>query len=175
MSTESHLREKLRKIEALFAGAGTVGERLAAEAALERVRARLTDIGRRDPPIEMQFTMPDTWSGHLFIALCRRYGLKPYRYRRQRPQHGDGAGAEPIHRSSSVAGVHGTRHRPAILSPRGDAARDPRGSLFRYQRGAGGIGARGAAAELRRELRLLRPRPHGARPSIPTAAVLVVG
>jgi hypothetical protein len=39
MSTESQLREKLRKIEALFAGAGTAGERLAAEAALERVRA----------------------------------------------------------------------------------------------------------------------------------------
>jgi hypothetical protein len=31
MSTESQLREKLRKIEALFAGAGTAGERLAAE------------------------------------------------------------------------------------------------------------------------------------------------
>ena len=41
MSTESQLREKLRKIEALFAGAGTAGERLAAEAALEGVRARL--------------------------------------------------------------------------------------------------------------------------------------
>ena len=84
MPTESHLREKLRKIEALFAGAGTVGERVAAEAALERVRARLTDIERRDPPTEMQFTMPDSWSGHLFLARCRRYGLKPYRYRRQR-------------------------------------------------------------------------------------------
>jgi hypothetical protein len=84
MSTESHLREKLRKIEALFAGAGTVGERLAAEAALERVRARLAEVGRRDPPIEMQFTMPDQWSRHLFLALCRRYGLAPYRYRRQR-------------------------------------------------------------------------------------------
>ena len=33
MSTEFQLREKLRKIEALFAGAGTTGERLAAEAA----------------------------------------------------------------------------------------------------------------------------------------------
>jgi len=28
MSTESQLREKLRKIESLFAGAGTAGERL---------------------------------------------------------------------------------------------------------------------------------------------------
>ena len=58
MSTQSQLREKLRKIEALFAGAGTTGERLAAEAALERVRARLTELGRKDSPIEMQFSMP---------------------------------------------------------------------------------------------------------------------
>ena len=41
MSIESLLREKLRKIKALFAGASTAGERLAAEAALERVRVRL--------------------------------------------------------------------------------------------------------------------------------------
>jgi hypothetical protein len=84
VSTESHLREKLRKIVALFAGAGTAGERLAAEAALERVRARLSELSREDPPIEMQFSMPDQWSRHLFLALCRRYGLRPYRYHRQR-------------------------------------------------------------------------------------------
>ena len=85
MSTiESQLRDKLRKIEALFSGAGTIGERLAAEAALERVRARLTKVQQYDPPIEMKFTVTDTWSVHLFIALCRRYGLKPFRYRRQR-------------------------------------------------------------------------------------------
>ena len=84
ISTESQLREKLRKIETLFAGAGTSGERLAAEAALERVRARLSELGRQDAPIEMQFSMSDQWSRHLFVALCRRYGLKPYRYHRQR-------------------------------------------------------------------------------------------
>jgi hypothetical protein len=84
MNIESQLREKLRKIEALFAGAGTAGERLAAEAALERVRARLAELGRRDAPVEMQFSMPDRWSRHLFLALCRRYGLAPYRYPRQR-------------------------------------------------------------------------------------------
>src|ERR1700704_2132963 len=84
MSTKAQLREKLRKIEALFAGAGTAGERLAAEAALERVRARLSELGRQDPPIEMQFSMPDQWSRHLFVALCRRYGMTPYRYQRQR-------------------------------------------------------------------------------------------
>jgi len=36
MTSESQLREQLRKIEALFAGAGTAGERLAAKAALQR-------------------------------------------------------------------------------------------------------------------------------------------
>lgn len=84
MTIEVELREKLRKIEALFAGAGTAGERLAAEAALERVRARLGELERRDSPIEMQFSMSDQWSRRLFLALCRRYGLKPYRYPRQR-------------------------------------------------------------------------------------------
>src|SRR3977135_945786 len=77
MSTESQLREKLRKIEALFAGAGTAGERLAAEAALERGRKRLTERCRADPSIEMTFLTPDQWSRHLFLALCRRYGMKP--------------------------------------------------------------------------------------------------
>jgi hypothetical protein len=84
MSTESQLRDKLRKIEALFAGAGTAGERNAAEAALTRIRARLAEFGRRDGPIEMQFSMPDQWSRLLFLALARRYGLEPYRLHRQR-------------------------------------------------------------------------------------------
>lgn len=84
MTQEAQLREKLRKIEALFAGAGTAGERDAAEAALQRVRARLAEIERQDPPVEMQFSMPDQWSRHLFLALSRRYGLRPYRYPRQR-------------------------------------------------------------------------------------------
>jgi len=84
MSSESDLREKLRKIEALFAGAGTAGERSAAGAALSRVKARLAELGRSDPEVELQYGMPDQWSRQLFVALCRRYGLNPYRYRRQR-------------------------------------------------------------------------------------------
>lgn len=84
MSGELHLREKLRKIEALFAGAGTPGERNAAEAALQRVRARLAELERKDVPVEMQFSLGDQWSRRLFLALCRRYGLTPYRLYRQR-------------------------------------------------------------------------------------------
>ena len=84
MNGESELREKLRKIEALYAGAGTEGERLAAEAALERVRRRLAELGQRVRAEEFKFSMPDQWSRRLFVALARRYGLKPYRYSRQR-------------------------------------------------------------------------------------------
>jgi hypothetical protein len=84
MVTQAQLRDKLRKIEALFAGAGTAGERFAAEAARERVRAKLVELERREPATEIQFSLPDPWSRQLFIALCRRYGLNPYRYPRQR-------------------------------------------------------------------------------------------
>jgi len=84
MVGDARLREKLRKVEALFAGAGTAGERLAAEAALARIRARLAELQRSEAPVEIQFAVPDTWSRQLFLALCRRYGITPYRYPRQR-------------------------------------------------------------------------------------------
>ena len=58
MSTQSQLRDKLRKIEALFAGAGTPGERDAAEAALGRVRAKLGEMENKEPPIELQTSTP---------------------------------------------------------------------------------------------------------------------
>ncbi len=43
MNDEIALRDKLRKIEALFAGAATTGEKAAAGAAAERIRARLRE------------------------------------------------------------------------------------------------------------------------------------
>ena len=81
---EADVRAKLRKIEALFARAGTEGERMAAKSASERVRARLEGFLKSDKPIEMKFSLTDAWSRQLFFALSRRYGLKPYRYPRQR-------------------------------------------------------------------------------------------
>jgi tRNA nucleotidyltransferase (CCA-adding enzyme) len=81
---DAQLRDKLRKIEALFAGAGTPGEQRAAAAALERIRERLAQVQRQERPIEIRFTFPDQWARRLFVALCRRYALHPYRYRRQR-------------------------------------------------------------------------------------------
>jgi hypothetical protein len=84
MTLEQELRQKLRRIEALYAGATTEGERLAAAAAMERIRTRLRQAERTEVAIEVKFTLADEWSRKLFVALCRRYGLKPYRYRRQR-------------------------------------------------------------------------------------------
>jgi hypothetical protein len=84
MAIEERLQERLRKVEALFFGATTSGEREAAGAAAERLKAKLAEMGPQDPPVEMKFSMPDPWSVRLFMALCRRYGLRPYRYPRQR-------------------------------------------------------------------------------------------
>ncbi|ACA19521.1 conserved hypothetical protein [Methylobacterium sp. 4-46] len=84
MDIEERLRERLRKAESLFAGAATSGERDAAEAAVRRLRVRLAETARAEPPIELKLTVPDAWSARLLIALCRRYGLRPYRYPRQR-------------------------------------------------------------------------------------------
>jgi hypothetical protein len=86
MSSEGELRDKLRKIEALFAGAGTPGEKAAAGAAAERIRARLERTEREEPPVEVRFSLSGPWSRQLFIALCRRYGLRPYRYPRMKRQ-----------------------------------------------------------------------------------------
>jgi hypothetical protein len=84
MLDEDKLREKLRKIEALFAGATTEGERVAAAEARRRVQQRLNNVEQVDPPVEYRFTLADGWSRKLFVALLRRYDLKPFRYRGQR-------------------------------------------------------------------------------------------
>lgn len=81
---EARLLRKLRDLEALFAGATTEGERVAAGNARDRILARLREAEDSDPPIEYRFTMRDRWSQRLFLALARRYGLSPYRYRGQR-------------------------------------------------------------------------------------------
>ena len=84
--SEERLREKLRKIEALYAGAATEGEKSAAGAAAERIRRQLEAASRKERAEEFKFSISDPWSRQLFTALCRRYGLKPYRYTRMHRQ-----------------------------------------------------------------------------------------
>ena len=86
VTPEDRLREKLRKIEALFAGAATPGEKAAAGAAAERIRLQFETASKTERQEEFKFSIPDPWSRQLFTALCRRYGLRPFRYRRMHRQ-----------------------------------------------------------------------------------------
>ena len=81
---EHELLEKLGKIERLYAGATTPGEKEAAADAIQRIQRRLKQTVGAERAIEYKFTLADGWSKKLFMALLRRYDLKPYRYRRQR-------------------------------------------------------------------------------------------
>lgn len=86
MAGEDDIRDKLAKLEALFARGATAGERAAAGAARDRLQARL-DLeaeDREEPETEMQYSLPDVWSVRIFVALCRKHGIRPYRYPRQR-------------------------------------------------------------------------------------------
>lgn len=84
MSDFEQLLEKLRRVEALHARTDVTGEREAAARALEAIRAQLARVEKQDSPIEYSFSMPDSWAKRLFVALLRRYGIQPYRYRGQR-------------------------------------------------------------------------------------------
>jgi hypothetical protein len=81
---EAKLIEKIRLIEALFAGATTPGEKDAAARAKQRILERLKSCERADPPVEYKFRLGDMWSRKVFVALLRRYGIRPYRYGGQR-------------------------------------------------------------------------------------------
>jgi hypothetical protein len=84
VNLEGTLVEKLRKLEALHAGTTVDGEREAARRAAERIRARLAELRAREKDEVMVYRLPDPWTRQMFLALCRRYGLTPYRERGQR-------------------------------------------------------------------------------------------
>jgi hypothetical protein len=79
MFLEGTLLEKLRKIEALHAGTTVDGEKEAARRAAERIRARLAELRGSEKDAVRLYRLQDPWKRKLFLALCRRYGLEPYR------------------------------------------------------------------------------------------------
>ena len=81
---EARLIDKLRLIEALFAGSDIEGEKVAAERARSRILERLKLWEKEAPPVEYRFSMADMWARKVFVALLRRYGIRPYRYSGQR-------------------------------------------------------------------------------------------
>lgn len=84
--TEKELLEKIRAIEALFAGTTHAGERTAAAEARERLLKRLREVQAADPAVEMRFVVHDPWARQLLRAMLRRYGIQPYRRHGQHRQ-----------------------------------------------------------------------------------------
>lgn len=77
------LLEKIKKVEALIAGATTEGERNAAVLAKGRMdKKRQEELARAQK--EYALYTPDNWHKKLLLAICRKYGVKPYRYKRQK-------------------------------------------------------------------------------------------
>ena len=46
--------------------------------------------------MELLYRMPDPWKRQLFVALCRRYGLKPFREAGQALDNGAGPRAADV-------------------------------------------------------------------------------
>jgi hypothetical protein len=71
--------DKIRKIEALIAGAKSDGERQAAEFAKQRLQDKIAA-----QPVEYTVRLNSPWKKKLFLAICRKHALNTYRYARQK-------------------------------------------------------------------------------------------
>jgi hypothetical protein len=69
MSEQAILRARLSKAEALLARPGNEGERIAAQAAVERIGARLAQLRRENPLSEVLFPLGDVWGYDLRALL----------------------------------------------------------------------------------------------------------
>ncbi len=73
------IADKIRKIEALIAGAKSDGERQAAEFAKQRLQEKITA-----QPVEYTVRLHSRWEKKLFVAICSKHELRTYRYMRQK-------------------------------------------------------------------------------------------
>lgn len=79
-----HLLERIKKIEALIEGASTDGEKNAAESAKDRILKKFPELEIHKNPVEYRLSTNSQWNKKLLIAICRKYGVKPFRYHRQK-------------------------------------------------------------------------------------------
>jgi hypothetical protein len=73
------IADKIRKIEALIAGAKSDGERHAAEFAKQRLQEKVIA-----QPIEYTVRLHSRWEKKLFVAICKKHTIQTYRYARQK-------------------------------------------------------------------------------------------
>ncbi|OFZ49582.1 MAG: hypothetical protein A2381_03900 [Bdellovibrionales bacterium RIFOXYB1_FULL_37_110] len=84
MLSESGLIDKFQKIEALFLGATTLGEKTAAAIAMANIQNRLDNYKKEEPATEWSFKFGNHFEKKLFKALLTKYNLTSYRYKGQR-------------------------------------------------------------------------------------------
>jgi hypothetical protein len=116
MERHEDIQAKLQKLEELFPRGATEGERAAAGAALDRFAARLDHVSQ-EAETEIRYSLPDTWAVRIFVALCRKHGVRPYRYPRQRAYHSYGPCAAVGIRAKRVGGVPDVTFRTRGLFP----------------------------------------------------------
>jgi len=76
--------EKIKKIEAMITGAQTQGEKSAALSAKARILKKYPNLDIDKDVLEFSLRTPDHWHKKLLLAICHKYGLKPYRYKGQK-------------------------------------------------------------------------------------------
>ena len=81
MNAEPILVEAFRFIELKYAGLLGSAD---AEQARAHIRARLHELAGAPDVQEFQCALKNDWDALVFHALLKRYGLAPYRYRKQR-------------------------------------------------------------------------------------------
>lgn len=73
------LADKILKIEALIASTKSEGERRAAQLAKMRLQVKIAE-----KPLEYTVRLGSFWKKKLFVAICKKYQLKTYRYAKQK-------------------------------------------------------------------------------------------
>ena len=69
MSEQAILRARLSKVEALLARPGHEGERIAAEAAIERIRERLSQLRAENPIPDLLVPLGASWTNDMLDVL----------------------------------------------------------------------------------------------------------
>jgi hypothetical protein len=76
--------ERIKKLMALLADTEFEGERVAAQAAIDRLAKNVTAEAPKLHETEFRLTTSSDWQKRLLMAICHKHGLKPYRYHRQK-------------------------------------------------------------------------------------------
>ena len=81
-----NILERIKKVEALISWAKSDWEKNAAMAAKERIFKKYPELDIKNNIVEYTIKTQDSWHKKLFVAICRKYNIKPYRYYRQNIQ-----------------------------------------------------------------------------------------